>query len=70
MSAMIKVLVVDDHPVVRAGLVGMLAADRRYAGYGLAGMRARVGEVGGELDVASTPGGGTRLTVRLPAVPA
>jgi signal transduction histidine kinase len=46
------------------------AADRRHAGYGLAGMRARVGEVGGELDVASTPGGGTRLTVRLPAVPA
>jgi signal transduction histidine kinase len=46
------------------------SADRRHAGYGLAGMRARVGEVGGELDVVSTPGGGTRLTVRLPVVPA
>jgi signal transduction histidine kinase len=42
--------------------------ERHRAGYGLAGMRARVREVGGELDVASTPGGGTRLTVRLPAV--
>ena len=42
----------------------------RHRGYGLAGMRARVGEVGGELDVSSTPGGGTRLTVRLPAAPA
>ncbi len=44
--------------------------ERRDRGFGLAGMRARVDEVGGELDVASTPGGGTRLTVRLPAVSA
>ena len=40
--------------------------ERRGAGYGLSGMLARVAEVGGELDVASVPGGGTRLTVRLP----
>ncbi len=46
------------------------APQDRHRGYGLAGMRARIGEVGGELDVASTPGGGTRLTVRLPAVTA
>jgi signal transduction histidine kinase len=42
--------------------------ERRGAGYGLTGMRARIQEVGGELDVASTPGGGTCLTVRVPTV--
>jgi len=31
-------------------------------------MRGRVAEVGGEVDVASTPGGGTRVVVRVPAV--
>jgi signal transduction histidine kinase len=39
-------------------------------GYGLAGMRGRVDEVGGELAVASTPGAGTRVVVRLPMRPA
>jgi signal transduction histidine kinase len=37
------------------------------AGYGLAGMRGRVAEVGGEVDVASAPGAGTRVVVRVPA---
>jgi len=35
-------------------------------GFGLAGMRSRVAEVGGEVEVASTPGAGTLVTVRLP----
>jgi signal transduction histidine kinase len=35
-------------------------------GYGLEGMRSRAREVGGELDVASTPGGGTVVTLRFP----
>jgi signal transduction histidine kinase len=35
-------------------------------GFGLAGMRSRVAEVGGEVEVASTPGEGTLVTVRLP----
>jgi signal transduction histidine kinase len=35
-------------------------------GFGLAGIRSRVSEVGGRLDVASSPGGGTRVTVLLP----
>ncbi len=39
-------------------------------GYGLTGMRGRVGEVGGEVDVASAPGGGTHLVVRVPLVAA
>jgi signal transduction histidine kinase len=38
-------------------------------GYGLSGMRGRVQEVGGDLDVASAPGHGTRVTVRLPLQP-
>ena len=33
---------------------------------GLAGLRGRVTEVGGEMDVASAPGAGTRVTVRVP----
>ncbi|HET9656224.1 MAG TPA: sensor histidine kinase [Kineosporiaceae bacterium] len=36
------------------------------SGFGLAGIRGRVSEVGGRLDVDSSPGGGTRVTVRLP----
>jgi signal transduction histidine kinase len=35
-------------------------------GFGLAGLRDRAAEVGGELDVASAPGRGTRVTVRVP----
>jgi signal transduction histidine kinase len=35
-------------------------------GFGLAGMRGRVREAGGDLDVASAPGRGTRITVRVP----
>jgi signal transduction histidine kinase len=36
-------------------------------GVGLAGLRDRAEEVGGALDVASAPGRGTRVTVRVPA---
>ncbi|MDP5184277.1 sensor histidine kinase [Blastococcus sp. BMG 814] len=35
-------------------------------GSGLDGLRGRVVSVGGELDVASSPGAGTRVTVRVP----
>ncbi len=45
--------------------VGFAPADAR-AGFGLDGIRSRVVEVGGEMDVASTPGGGTRICVRVP----
>lgn len=41
----------------------------RAHGYGLAGMRRRVEQVGGALAVESTPGAGTRVQVRVP-VPA
>jgi signal transduction histidine kinase len=36
-------------------------------GFGLAGMRERIEEVGGQVDVDSRPGAGTRLTVSVPA---
>src|SRR5690606_1091574 len=36
-------------------------------GNGLAGMRERVADLGGRLDIESPRGGGTRITVRLPA---
>ena len=35
-------------------------------GYGLAGLRARAGEVGGTAQIRSTPGDGTTVTVSLP----
>ncbi len=40
----------------------------RRDGFGLEGMAERVALAGGELEVSSTPGGGTTLVVRLPAM--
>jgi signal transduction histidine kinase len=39
-----------------------------YLGRGLAALADRVGALGGRLELVSTPGDGTRLTVRLPCV--
>ena len=39
-------------------------------GFGLAGMRQRVQLLAGQLDVESEPGGGTAITVTVPAIPA
>ncbi|MGW3963692.1 sensor histidine kinase [Amycolatopsis sp. NPDC005003] len=39
-------------------------------GFGLAGMRQRVQLLAGRLDVESEPGGGTAITVTVPAIPA
>jgi len=41
----------------------------RAVGFGLTGMRGRVTEVGGRMEVRSTPGAGTRVTVAVPAAP-
>lgn len=38
-----------------------------WVGFGLTGMRERIAEVGGNVDVDSRPGAGTRLTVSVPA---
>jgi signal transduction histidine kinase len=43
-------------------------AGRRDRGLGLISMRERVGAVGGELDLRSSPGAGTTVTVLLPSV--
>ncbi len=42
----------------------------RRDGFGLEGMAESVALAGGQLEVSSTPGGGTTLVVRLPATPA
>jgi signal transduction histidine kinase len=52
-----RVEVVDDGVGFESG---------RAVGFGLTGMRDRVHEAGGELDVASVPGQGTRVSVRVP----
>ncbi|WP_420123978.1 sensor histidine kinase [Nakamurella sp.] len=43
---------------------------RTVAGFGLAGMRSRVAEAGGDLDVRSVPGSGTSVTALIPLGPA
>lgn len=57
-SAQVSVHVEDDG-------VGFDAASA--VGVGLAGLRDRAEEVGGAVDVVSSPGEGTRVTVRVPA---
>ena len=42
------------------------ATKDRHDGFGLAGMRERVEQMGGELKIASAPGKGTKLSVVLP----
>jgi signal transduction histidine kinase len=42
-------------------------ADDHTDGFGLRGMRARAGQVGGTMAVDPTPGGGTTVTVEVPA---
>ena len=41
-------------------------AGRTDGGFGLTGVRERVGNLGGTVDVASTPGQGVTMTVELP----
>jgi signal transduction histidine kinase len=56
-----------------AGAVTLVVADDGCGfvpdrpGFGLTGMRERIEQVGGQVDVDSRPGAGTRLTVSVPA---
>ena len=57
------------HLVVGDNGRGMEQADRATAGahFGLQGIRERVDKLGGVLEIESTPGAGTRLSVRIPS---
>ena len=46
---------------------GIGLADHHAEGFGLRGMRARATQVGGTMSVTPTPGGGTTVTVEVPA---
>jgi signal transduction histidine kinase len=46
---------------------GISLADGYTEGFGLRGMRARVAQVGATMSVSQTPGGGTTVTVEVPA---
>jgi signal transduction histidine kinase len=64
---LVRLLVDDAGARVEVGDDGVgFAVEEQLTGYGLAGMRGRVEEVGGEMDIASSPGGGTRVTVLVP----
>jgi len=49
--------------------VGFDPADVNHAGLGLISMRERVAIVNGQLAIDAAPGGGTRVTVRIPFAP-
>ena len=46
---------------------GVGFGDAHSDGFGLRGMRARVAQVGGTMTVGPTDGGGTTVTVEVPA---
>jgi two-component system NarL family sensor kinase len=58
-NGMLEIEVSDDG-------VGFNPADARRDGHGLANMAARAEEMGGTLIIASSPGQGTRIVVRVP----
>lgn len=65
----VRLRVDSDGARVEVGDDGVgFSGDQADRGYGLSGMRGRVAEVGGDMDVASVPGGGTRVTVKVPLV--
>ncbi len=62
----LEAVVEDDGTGFDPGALGRTALPR----FGLATMRERAEAVGGSFSVASTPGDGTRVTVRVPSEPA
>ncbi|WP_206791951.1 sensor histidine kinase [Amycolatopsis sp. MtRt-6] len=68
MEDLVTLDVLDDGVGFRPG--AERAGGSEDGGFGLAGMRQRVQLLAGRLDVESEPGGGTAITVTVPAIPA
>lgn len=68
-ASAVSVALSSSHGSVRLSVTdnGIGVDGGRSEGFGLRGMRARVKQVGGTMTVASTPGGGTTVTVEVPA---
>lgn len=66
----VRVAAVDGHLELEVADDGIGAAAGSSAGVGLASMRERAAELGGECLVSIRPGAGTRVAVRLPLRPA
>jgi signal transduction histidine kinase len=68
MEDLVTLDVLDDGVGFRPG--AERAGTSADGGYGLTGMRRRVQLLAGRLDIESEPGGGTAVTVTVPAIPA
>ena len=77
----IRLLIVDDHQLVRSGLRRLLEAEEDFEveddgrgfdpaeageGFGLEGMRERVGLLDGRLEIESRLGAGTTIVAEVP----
>ena len=51
---------------IRDNGVGFDPQTRKHASYGMVNMEERVNEIGGSLNIASAPGKGTRIEIRVP----
>ena len=59
-------IVIEDHGGGFPSDPGVVSEGRTLGGHGLPGMAARLQQIGGTLEIASTPGKGTRLAMRVP----
>jgi signal transduction histidine kinase len=59
--------VLDDGDGFDPSAIARTSSEGPSGGLGLVGMAERARLVGGELDVRSAPGGGTTITLRVPA---
>jgi len=51
---------------IRDNGVGFDPQVKKHASYGMTSMEERVNELGGALNIASAPGKGTRIEIRVP----
>ncbi len=69
-SVLVRLIADEDEARVEVADDGVGFATSEPEGYGLSGMRARVGDVGGQVEVDSAVGRGTRVVVQVPAAQA